>query len=181
MKRNRDSLVKFFFTHNALQKFMALLCTLVVFLTALHNELSEKAAADEQAKREMEAAALASPADAVEKEVDVALAVDGALPEGFRITSFETLPGRVVIAGSPARLEEIESISTKAVDLSGITQSVKINVELEVPEFIRVKDGLSVVVASINIAKVESLDAELPENPEAEGDKEKTKPAEQGK
>lgn len=188
MKKNRDSRIKIFFAHNALQKFLALVCTLIVFLAALHSELSRKAAEEEQTKREQEAAAAQLlPKDAVEKEVDVALAVEGSLPEGSRITLFETFPSRVVVMGSPARLEELESVSTKAVDLSGITQSVKVNVELEVPDFIKLKDNLSAVVASINIAKVESLDEELSAGSEAGDEKtkpsetEKAKPAEQGK
>ncbi|MBO4440752.1 YbbR-like domain-containing protein [bacterium] len=188
MKKNRDSRIKFFFAHNALQKFMALACTLIVFLAALHSELSRKSAEEEQTKREHEAAAAQLlPKDAVEKEVDVALAVDGTLPEGSRITLFETFPNRVVVLGTPERLEELESVSTKTVDLSGLTQSVRINVELEIPDNVKVKDNLSVVVASINVARVESLDAELSAASEAGDEKskpsesEKAKPAEQGK
>ncbi len=72
--------------------------------------------------------------DYARKEVPVEVSLKGDLPEGFTIKEVEVQPESVLLSGSKERLEEIEVIETREVELSGREGTFAEEIELHVPE-----------------------------------------------
>lgn len=105
------------------------------------------------------------------KTVPIALKTENELPEGLRITKMELESEEVQVFASEDYLETLEEIETKPIDLSSITESTSVEVEIATTEQVR-KLNKSTVKVNIEVEKVEeqtfegiSIDLEnIPEN-----------------
>lgn len=76
------------------------------------------------------------------KEVNVKLETVGSLPDDMKIKQEVINPKKVVIKGEAKAVEKIDSIKTKSINLSEITDDTfEGNIELEVPEGIMLNDN----------------------------------------
>ncbi|WP_440897040.1 CdaR family protein [Amphibacillus sp. Q70] len=85
---------------------------------------------------------LASP----NKSVPLSIETTGELSEDFRLLSMEADVDEVQVFASEENLASIESISTEPIDLSEITESTTVEVELEIPETVRLLSSETVTV-----------------------------------
>lgn len=88
------------------------------------------------------------------KEVDIKLDTIGTLPNNMQIKNLKINPSKVVIKGEQGVVEKIDSISTKKLNLSEITdKTFNKNIELEVPSGISLNDNDGFVNVSFKVEK----------------------------
>ncbi|MDY3006900.1 hypothetical protein HV819_11280 [Anaerococcus sp. AGMB00486] len=88
------------------------------------------------------------------KEVDVKLDTVGSLPNNMQIKEEDINPQKVVIKGEAAVVEKINSISTKKINLSEISdKNFEKSVELEIPNGISLNDNDGYVNVSFKVGK----------------------------
>lgn len=74
-------------------------------------------------------------------------------PEGKKLENFKVTPESVVITGPARLLDQLNDLSFKPVDLSGITQNASIPVKLELPDRVKL---LSVEVPVLQVELIDS-------------------------
>ena len=90
----------------------------------------------------------------VEKYVTVHPVLTGNLPEGFRYSeAVRVKPEELLVAGAASRILNIESISTKVIDISKYSKSIEVEREFEPEPFFRITDTNKIVKVTINIAE----------------------------
>lgn len=67
-------------------------------------------------------------------DIPVKLVVSGTLPAGVQVTKTQILPEHVQITAPPSFLKELKHLNTKPVDVSKLTGSTVVAVELDLPE-----------------------------------------------
>jgi YbbR domain-containing protein len=67
-------------------------------------------------------------------DLPVKLVLSGTLPEGVKVIKTEVVPEKVHITAPPSLLKDLQSISTKPLDISKLNGSSVLAAELELPE-----------------------------------------------
>lgn len=75
------------------------------------------------------------------KTVPVSVETTGELPEGYSLSSISANADEVEVSGTNEVLQNIEEVSTEAVDLSDITESGTVDVGLDLPDGASVPDS----------------------------------------
>ncbi|GAE93146.1 hypothetical protein JCM21714_2191 [Gracilibacillus boraciitolerans JCM 21714] len=88
------------------------------------------------------------------KTVPITVETVNELPEGMRLSGIELETEEVQVFAAEDYLAELNEITTKPVDLSKITESGTMEVELDVPEQIR-KIAADTVTITVNIESIE--------------------------
>lgn len=94
------------------------------------------------------------------KEVPVIPNVIGEPSKGYRITSIQTIPGKVEILGHSEKINPVNNIMTKRINITGKTASVEKMLMLTLPSGVKTESEESVKV-KINIEKEETKAIEL--------------------
>ncbi len=87
------------------------------------------------------------------KTVPVSLSFTGAPPEGYLVSGSEATPAEVTLCGPESVLAPIETILTKAIDLSGRTQSFRQETALELIEGIQTQPEDQSILADVTVAE----------------------------
>jgi YbbR domain-containing protein len=78
------------------------------------------------------------PVSEPQKEVPVKVATAGRPPAGYKVQQIKVEPATVIIEGSEKALTAVSEISTETVDLSRLTASTELNLQLNLPEEVKV-------------------------------------------
>jgi len=92
------------------------------------------------------------PVERPSKKVPVTIQTSGSLPDGYQIKSMTTID-EIDIFGKRDVLENIGELTTKEINLSQLTKSEEIEVELEVPENVAVNDDKVTVKIDLQLEK----------------------------
>lgn len=87
------------------------------------------------------------------KEVPVVLNLVGNPADGYKVTSFETVPASVTYRGPESRLKVLESALTDAIDISGLEQSIEVSVKTFVSDPQLQLESAGQVTAMVTIEK----------------------------
>ncbi len=87
----------------------------------------------------------------IKKELPVIIAFSGKQPAGFLIVEARATPASVVIQGPEKILAPLEIINTKPIDLNGVTEAIKKEMTLELPEDLVAVSPTSVIIGEILI------------------------------
>lgn len=88
------------------------------------------------------------------KNVGVLLKTSGNIKDGFQIEKVSLSPSIVSINGNAQKLRDIANIETQIVNLSDIEQSKSIDVGLDIPEGLKLKDNIKKVKVTIEIKEI---------------------------
>ncbi|SHF73038.1 CdaR family protein [Ornithinibacillus halophilus] len=91
------------------------------------------------------------------KNVSVSVPTTGTLPEGLSLVSIEPNIEEVEIFATSNTLEGIDEIKTKAVNLSDITESGTVDLQLELPEGVQAPD-IDAIEVSIELEQTKQLE-----------------------
>ncbi len=84
------------------------------------------------------------------KTVDLIVETTGTLPDDLELDSIDA-PSTVTLWGDQAVLDTIDSITASPIDLSGITTSETVTLELDLPEGVHLANADSALKATVNI------------------------------
>ena len=106
------------------------------------------------------------------KNVGVLLKTSGNIKDGYQLEKINLNPSIVSLNGNAQILKDITSISTQTINLDDINESKSIDIGLEIPQGVTLKDNLkkikvSVEIKEINISKEFSIPiniSKLPSN-----------------
>lgn len=90
------------------------------------------------------------------KEVSLKVNYEGNLPEGLTLEGVTLSKDTISITGDINKLEEVDSISTEAINLSTITESKDVSLGIILPEGIYLSNKNEKITASIKVKKVET-------------------------
>lgn len=90
-------------------------------------------------------------APVVRKTVGVVAVLAGNPAPGYAVTGISLKPDRIVLKGTAAMLDGIETARTRPIDLEGAAEGFKKEVPLNLADTIRVEPPLRIVVADIQI------------------------------
>ncbi|HZK24593.1 MAG TPA: CdaR family protein [Oscillospiraceae bacterium] len=77
------------------------------------------------------------PISEPQKEVSVKVATVGKPPAGYAVQQIKLDPTTVIIEGSAEYLTTVAELSTETVDLSNLTESTTLNLQLEIPQEVK--------------------------------------------
>ncbi|RDW14985.1 CdaR family protein [Oceanobacillus chungangensis] len=92
------------------------------------------------------------------KEVPIEVVTTGELSAGYSLESATATIDEIEIFGKSDLLESITSISTEAIDLSKLTESGTVDVELALPEGVKVK-GTATIEVEIELEQTKKLES----------------------
>jgi len=92
------------------------------------------------------------------KKVSLNVKTTGSVSSRYEVVSMN-VPDKITIKGSEKKLADIDSVSAKDVDISGVTKTVTIPIDLDLPSGISVADssknaGIRIVIAKSTSKKV---------------------------
>lgn len=67
----------------------------------------------------------------IEKTVPIQADLVGQLPSGVQIDSIDISPSTVTVSGAPEKLADVNAVATEAIDVSKITQTTQLTVDLD--------------------------------------------------
>lgn len=86
------------------------------------------------------------------KSVPIKIKTGGKVGKGYRVTAMNPSTENVRVTGSDKALDKIESISTKSINLGGVTSSFTKKVKLDIPDGIAVtEDGSDSIIVEVRI------------------------------
>src|SRR5699024_7544911 len=92
------------------------------------------------------------------KTVPVSVETTGELPEGYSLSSISANADEVEVSGTNEVLQNIEEVSTEAVDLSDITESGTVDVGLDLPDGASVPDSGAIEI-TVELEQTRTVDA----------------------
>ncbi|MFM1581704.1 CdaR family protein [Helcococcus bovis] len=91
-----------------------------------------------------------------QKEVSIIISNKGNLPNGYKLIDAKLSKSKVYIKGPKDVIDNIESVKTQDIDLSNITGSRKVNVDLSLPTDVVLVDSTTSYTVDLEIKKIET-------------------------
>lgn len=91
-----------------------------------------------------------------QKEVSIIISNKGNLPNGYKLIDEKLSKSKVYIKGPKEVIDNIESVKTQDIDLSNITESRKVNVNLSLPTDVVLVDSTTSYTVDLEIKKIET-------------------------
>ena len=98
----------------------------------------------------------------ITKTVPVIPDISGVPFEGFAVKSVSVEPSVVTLQGSFSDLNDINSVSTSPIDISGITESKKYTAKFVLPDSVKISSGESECTVSVNIVPLKKEVLKIP-------------------
>ena len=90
------------------------------------------------------------------KEVPIELQTEGQLPDNYDIADIKIEPATVAIKGKKKDLRNINSISTRIMDINSLIGKRNVLVELDLPEKVELVDPNQQITITLNVAESKS-------------------------
>jgi YbbR domain-containing protein len=85
-------------------------------------------------------------------ELEVAPMIVGKAPEGFKVAGIEVFPSQIRVRGPESRIRSRDKLSTSPVDISHLTQTTTVEVDIILPKpNLRLDTSLTKVRVEISI------------------------------
>ena len=88
------------------------------------------------------------------KNVGVTLITTGEIASGYQVEKINLSPSVISIRGNAATLKNISNISTREVNLSDFTQSKTVDVLLDLPQGVLLKDNINKIKVSLDLIEI---------------------------
>lgn len=82
----------------------------------------------------------------IKKEIPVIVPIEGEPHPDYLVTSIVTTPGTVILEGPKLTLDEIKAITTKPLDIKGITNNIEVQLPISVPKNVTLLGETNVTV-----------------------------------
>ena len=94
------------------------------------------------------------------KQVKVSVVEKGKLPANLTLKAISLSVNNISIIGDFDKIKSIQQIDTEPIDLSSITESKSVNVNLKLPDGVYLSDNISNITANIEVEKKEEENAD---------------------
>lgn len=88
-----------------------------------------------------------------EKELPVVVSHTGIPARGFRVAGMVAVPDKVTVAGPSSIVDPLDAVTTKPVDISGVSESIKKEVVVDIAEEVSLVLPGSPIIADISISE----------------------------